>query len=114
MVPAPTLFTIPPSAATVPNLFLNYSQNLIPNDKPAIIDGPSGKVVFTYATLRLAVKRFATYLRDEVGVRPGDVVAFYSGTRLYFPVCVHAVLAVGATVTALNPLYQVKVNGRTS
>ncbi|KAH7389976.1 hypothetical protein BKA66DRAFT_568886 [Pyrenochaeta sp. MPI-SDFR-AT-0127] len=108
MAPTTAPLTIPPAAASIPNLLLNYNPRSIPNDKPAIIDGPSGKTVFTYATFRNAVKHFAVYLRDEVGVKPGDVVAFYSGTRVYFPVCVHGVLAIGATVTALNPLYQAK------
>ncbi|GME49421.1 4-coumarate--CoA ligase-like 7 [Neofusicoccum parvum] len=97
-----------PKDATVTDVFLYSNPNNTPSDKPAIIDGPTGEIVFTYESLRVAVKKFARYLQSEAGVKPGTVVAILSTTKNYFPVAVHGVLAVGAVVSAFNPLYQPK------
>ena len=46
--------------------------------KPAIIDGNSGRIVYTYQTLRENVRTFGAFLQQEIGVRPGDVVGYLS------------------------------------
>ncbi|KAH6886157.1 4-coumarate-CoA ligase [Thelonectria olida] len=74
-----------PKDVTLTELLLNYNLNNTPAEKPAIIDGISGQVV---------------------GIGPGDVVGILSTNRNYYPVCVHGILATGAVVSALNPLYE--------
>ncbi|KAL1625554.1 hypothetical protein SLS56_007301 [Neofusicoccum ribis] len=70
-----------PKDATVTDVFLYSNPNNTPSDKPAIIDGPTGEIVFTYESLRVAVKKFARYLQSEAGVKPGTVVAILSTTK---------------------------------
>ena len=72
-------------------------------DKPAIIDGPTGRVV-TYRELDEAIRRVATGLARR-GVRQGDVVAIYSPNCPEYVVVFHAVASLGAINTTVNPLY---------
>jgi acyl-CoA synthetase (AMP-forming)/AMP-acid ligase II len=72
-------------------------------DKPAIIDGPSGRVV-TYGQLRDAIRRAATGLARR-GLRKGDVVAIYSPNCPEYVVVFHAVASLGAINTTVNPTY---------
>lgn len=67
-----------PKDATIPNLFLDYNLSNTPLDKPAIIDGPSGVVVYTYGSLRTATRKFANYLRSHLNIRQGTVVSILS------------------------------------
>ncbi|KAH7367113.1 4-coumarate-CoA ligase [Plectosphaerella cucumerina] len=82
-----------PKDATLTDLLLHHNINNTPDDKPAIIDGISGET-------------------HVVRVKPGDVVGILSTNRVsqcpqnYYPVCVHGILATGAVVSALNPLYE--------
>ncbi|RNJ60325.1 hypothetical protein D7B24_008707 [Verticillium nonalfalfae] len=76
-----------PKDLTLTELLLNYNLNHTPDNHPAIIDGLSGKTTV-------------------IGLKPGDVVGILSTNRHYFPICVHAILATGAVVSALNPLYE--------
>jgi acyl-CoA synthetase (AMP-forming)/AMP-acid ligase II len=71
-----------PKDVTLTELLLNYNLNNTPAEKPAIIDGISGQVVFTYASFRSAVRKIARHLRDEVGIEPGDVVGILSTNRV--------------------------------
>ena len=64
-----------PADASIPNIFLDYNIGGASPDSSAIIDGPTGKIVYTYASLRLAVRRFAKYLQDELDVMRGTVVS---------------------------------------
>jgi acyl-CoA synthetase (AMP-forming)/AMP-acid ligase II len=72
-------------------------------DKPAIIDGPSGRVL-TYGQLGDAVRRAATGL-SRCGLRKGDVMAIYSPNCAEYAVVFHAVASLGAINTTVNPLY---------
>ena len=72
-------------------------------DKPAIIEGPTGRVV-TYRELDEAIRRVATGLARR-GVRQGDVVAIYSPNCPEYVVVFHAVASLGAINTTVNPLY---------
>lgn len=47
----------------------------------------------------------AAYLREELGLKAGDVVAIQSPNTLAYPVLVFGVLKAGLTVTNVNPLY---------
>ncbi|OJJ05341.1 hypothetical protein ASPVEDRAFT_86695 [Aspergillus versicolor CBS 583.65] len=95
-----------PEGTTLPQLLLEHNVNDVFADKPAIIDGVSGKTVYTYSTFRTAVRRLANYLRTAIGVRSGSVVAILASNRNDFPVLVHGILAAGGVVSAFNPLHQ--------
>ncbi|EKG16042.1 hypothetical protein MPH_06736, partial [Macrophomina phaseolina MS6] len=70
-----------PRDATLTDILLNYNFNNTPPQKPAIIDGASGEVVFTYESLRLAIRKFALHLQTRLGVQPGEVVGIISTTK---------------------------------
>ncbi|KAL3418177.1 phenylacetyl- ligase [Phlyctema vagabunda] len=94
-----------PKDATITNVLLDYNIGGVSLDKPSIIDGHSGKVVYTYSSLRCAVRRMARYLQVELNVRKGSVVSLLAFNTVHYPVYVHAILAVGGVVSALNPLH---------
>ncbi|KAH7061962.1 4-coumarate-CoA ligase [Paraphoma chrysanthemicola] len=94
-----------PTDATISDLFFDYNLGGASSTASAILDGLSGETFFTYASLRLAVRRFAKYLQETLRVQRGDVVCILSFNTVYYPVYVHAVLAVGGVVSALNPLH---------
>ena len=72
-------------------------------DKPALIDGSSGRTL-TYAQLADAVQRVAASL-SERGFAKGDTFAIYSPNVPEFVVMFHAVARLGGIVTTVNPLY---------
>lgn len=47
----------------------------------------------------------AAYLREELGLKPGDVVAIQSPNTLAYPVLAFGILKAGLVVTNVNPLY---------
>jgi long-chain acyl-CoA synthetase len=47
----------------------------------------------------------AAYLREEIGLVPGDVVAIQSPNVLAYPVLAFGVFKAGLTITNINPLY---------
>jgi acyl-CoA synthetase (AMP-forming)/AMP-acid ligase II len=71
-------------------------------DKPALIDGPSGAVT-TYAELAQRVEAVAAALAAD-GIGAGDAVGLLAPNCVDWPVAFHAVIALGAVVTAINPL----------
>ena len=85
---------------TVPAFVLRHSERLA--DKPAIIDGPTGRTL-TYGQLALAVRRVATALH-RLGFRKGDVFAIYSHNVPEYAVVFNAVAMLGGIVTTANPL----------
>jgi acyl-CoA synthetase (AMP-forming)/AMP-acid ligase II len=72
-------------------------------DKPAIIDGSSGRTM-SYAQLGELVRRTATGLAAH-GLNKGDVLAIYSPNVPEYAVAFHAAASIGGTVTTINPLY---------
>ena len=80
---------------------LRHAERL--GDKPALIDGPSGRVL-TYRQLADAVRRAATGLAQR-GLRKGDVVGIYSPNCPEYAVVFQAVASLGAINTTINPLY---------
>jgi acyl-CoA synthetase (AMP-forming)/AMP-acid ligase II len=71
-------------------------------DRPAIIDGPTGRVL-TYAQLASSVRQAAAGLAAR-GVAQGDVLALCSPNCPEFAVAYFAALAAGTLVTTINPL----------
>ena len=72
-------------------------------DKPAIIDGPTGRTL-TYGGLAEAIRRVATGLSQR-GFRKGDVMAIYSPNVPEYEVMFNAVALLGGINTTANPLY---------
>jgi acyl-CoA synthetase (AMP-forming)/AMP-acid ligase II len=72
-------------------------------DKPALIDGPSGRTI-TYAQFRDAVRRVAAGL-SERGFKKGDVLGILSPNIPEYGIAFHAVAILGGINTTINPLY---------
>ena len=72
-------------------------------DKPALIDGPSGRVL-TYERLAADVGRVAAGLTER-GFGKGDVFAIHSPNVPEYAVAFLAVASAGGAVTTVNPLY---------
>ncbi len=79
-------------------------------DKPAFIDGPSGRTI-TYRGLSDAVRATAAGLAAR-GFRKNDVFAIYSPNLPEYAVAFHAVSLVGGIVTTINPAYTAGELGR--
>src|SRR3954452_4442186 len=71
-------------------------------DKPALVDGPSGRTI-TYAQLAGSVRAVATGLANW-GFRQGDVFAHCAPNLPEYAVAFHAVASVGGVNTTANPL----------
>lgn len=72
-------------------------------DRPALIDGVSGRVL-TYAQLAGAVRAAAAGLARR-GFAKGDVLALFSPNLPEYVVAFHAVATLGGVVTTVNPMY---------
>ena len=72
-------------------------------DKPALIDGPSGRTL-TYRQLRAAIGKVAASLAAR-GFGKGDVFSIYSPNVPEYAIIFYAVTTVGGVVTTTNPLY---------
>jgi acyl-CoA synthetase (AMP-forming)/AMP-acid ligase II len=72
-------------------------------DKPALIDGPSGRGL-TYGQFEDAVRRTAASLARK-GFRKGDVFGIFSTNCPEYGVAFHAVAMIGGINTPVNPLY---------
>lgn len=72
-------------------------------DRPALVDGVSGKEI-SYAQLDLMTRRMAAGLAES-GIRHGDTIALYSPNTILFPVVFYGATRAGATVTTVNALY---------
>ena len=72
-------------------------------DKPALIDGPSGRVI-TYAELDQAVRSLAGGL-IAAGFGPGHVLAMMAPNVPEYAVVFHAAALAGGVVTTINPTY---------
>jgi acyl-CoA synthetase (AMP-forming)/AMP-acid ligase II len=82
---------------------LRHAERL--GDKPALIDGPSGRVL-TYRQLADGVARVAASLQRR-GFGKGDVLAIYSPNLPEYAIVFLAVASLGGVNTTINPLYVV-------
>ncbi len=82
--------------------FIFQSANGI-QDKPALIDGPTGRT-WTYAQLEDSVRRTAASLAKQ-GFKKGDVFGIFSTNCPEYAIAFHAVAMLGGINTTLNPLY---------
>jgi acyl-CoA synthetase (AMP-forming)/AMP-acid ligase II len=72
-------------------------------DKPALIDGPTGRTI-TYAALGPMIRRCAAGLARK-GLGKGEVLAIYSPNIPEYAIAFHAVATLGAITSPVNPLY---------
>ncbi|HXV42122.1 MAG TPA: 4-coumarate--CoA ligase family protein [Anaerolineae bacterium] len=91
--------TIP--EVSLPEFVLHRAPEL--GDKPALIDGPSGRTL-TYGQLAGAVAKAAAGLAQR-GFKKGDVFAIYSPNVPEYAVAFLAVASLGGVNTTINPLY---------
>jgi acyl-CoA synthetase (AMP-forming)/AMP-acid ligase II len=73
-------------------------------DKPALIDGPSGRAV-TYADLDRGTRALAAGLAAR-GLEPGDALALYLPNLPEYAIAFHGVARAGGRATTANPLYK--------
>ena len=100
------IFTSPHPPADIPDIpftpfVLKHAGKL--SDKPALIDGPSGRTL-TYGQLNDAVKKVAVGLSHR-GFGKGDVLAICSPNLPEYAVAFHGVATVGGINTTINSLY---------
>ena len=100
------IFRAPESPLTIPEVALTpflLERAADRGDKPAFIDGPSGRVL-TYRGWADAVRSVAAGLHQR-GFRKGDVLAIYSPNTPDYAIIFHAVSLLGGVNTTINPLY---------
>src|SRR5512133_3628396 len=74
-------------------------------DKPALIDSATG-AAYSHAQAARAIRAAAGGLGAR-GIAEGDVVALYAANAPDYAIAFHAVAALGAVVTTINPIYTV-------
>ena len=72
-------------------------------DKPALIDGPTGRTV-TYAELDQATRALAAGLAAR-GFEPGDALCVYMPNLPEYAIAFHGVARAGGKASTANPLY---------
>src|SRR5665809_155281 len=72
-------------------------------EKPALIDGPSGRAL-SYAALSEGVRALAAGLAGR-GDGAGDVVAVHMPNLPEYAIAFHGIAAAGGKCTTVNPLY---------
>jgi acyl-CoA synthetase (AMP-forming)/AMP-acid ligase II len=87
----------------IPYHTLVLEKALERGDKPALIDGPSGRVV-TYKQLAGGAMRMAANLAAK-GFKKGDVFAIMLPNVPEYAIAFHGALMAGGTLTTINPLY---------
>jgi len=89
-----------PEIAVTPFVFQNARARA---DKPALIDGPSGRTL-TYGNLLDQIARVASSLAKR-GFKKGEVFGILSPNLPEYAVAFHAVATLGGITSPINPLY---------
>jgi acyl-CoA synthetase (AMP-forming)/AMP-acid ligase II len=103
------VFRSPYGDVEIPNVSLPefiLAQATQWGDKPALIDGPSGRTL-TYAQLAGGADRLAAGLAER-GFGKGDVFAIHSPNLPEYALAFHGIARAGGTITTVNPLYTVE------
>lgn len=100
------IFRSPYAEITIPEvpltqLILESARHY--GDKPALIEGPTGRTI-TYRELAEKIDRVAAGLYNR-GFRKGDCLAIFSPNIPEYAIAFHAVSLLGGIVTPINPLY---------
>jgi acyl-CoA synthetase (AMP-forming)/AMP-acid ligase II len=72
-------------------------------DKPALIEGPTGRII-TYSALAQSVRRVAASLATR-GFKKGEVFGILSSNVPEYAIMFHGVALLGGITTPINPLY---------
>ena len=73
------------------------------SSKPALIEGPTGRVI-TYGELQRSIREVAAGLATR-GFKKGDVFGILSPNVPEYGIAFHAVATLGGVNTTVNPLY---------
>jgi len=100
------IFKSPHASVTIPEIsvtdyVLRRAQEL--GDKPALIDGPTGRT-YTYGELRGFIATLAAGFSRQ-GLRKGDVLAIYSPNLPEYALAFHAAATLGVATTMVPPLF---------
>jgi len=100
------IFKSPHAAVTIPEVtiteyVLQRAEEF--GDKPALIDGPTGRT-YTFRQLPGLIQSLAAGLTAH-GLRKGDVLAVYSPNLPEYALAFHAVATLGAITTMVPPLF---------
>ena len=102
------IFTSPYPDVDIPSIALTefvLEHSAEYGDKPALIDAPTGRT-YTHAQTADAIAAAAGVLARR-GIGQGDVVALYAPNSPEYVIAFHAVAALGAVCTTINPIYTV-------
>jgi acyl-CoA synthetase (AMP-forming)/AMP-acid ligase II len=102
------IFTSPYPDVDIPSMALTdfvLEHSARRGEKPALIDGPSGRT-YSHAEAARAIRAAAGGLAAR-GIVKGDVVALYAANVPEYAIAFHAVAALGAVCTTINPTYTV-------
>src|SRR4051794_3048716 len=102
------IFTSPYPDVDIPNVTLTdfvLEHSAQYGDKPALIDAATGRT-YSHAQTADAIAVAAGVLARD-GVGRGDVVALYAPNSPEYAIAFHAVAALGAVCTTINPVYTV-------
>ena len=86
---------------SLPEFVFRRAEEL--GDKPALIEGPTGRII-THAGLLQSVRRVAAGLARR-GFKKGDVFGILSANVPEYAIVFHGVALIGGIVTPINPLY---------
>ena len=95
-------YELPPlPAVSIPEFLIEKSRLF--GDRPALVDGPTGKVI-RYDELEPMIRSVAAGLAAR-GLSEGDVIGILSPNCIEYPIALHAASLLGVKVTTLNSLY---------
>lgn len=100
------IFRGPYPAVTIPEVPLTtfiFQETTAVDDKPALIEGPTGRMI-TYAELKTSIRNAAAALAAR-GFKRGDVFGIVSPNIPEYAIAFHAVATLGGIITPVNPLY---------
>ncbi|ORY92647.1 AMP binding protein [Leucosporidium creatinivorum] len=83
------------------------NPNNVPDAKPAVIDGASGRV-WTRSELKTAAQQVAYGYRNTLGLQPGQVVCLFSPNSFYYHLLVIATQCAGCVFSGANAAYTPK------
>ncbi|MCA1605082.1 MAG: AMP-binding protein, partial [Acidobacteria bacterium] len=89
-----------PELPLTPFVFQNAKER---SDKPALIDGPTGRIL-TYSQLTGSIARVAASLARR-GFKKGEVFGILSPNVPEYAIAFHAVASLGGINSPVNPLY---------
>ena len=89
-----------PEIPITPFVFQNAKER---PDKPALIDGPTGRII-TFAALQESIARVAASLARR-GFKKGEVFGILSPNVPEYAIVFHAVACLGGINSPVNPLY---------